>query len=220
MSLLEIKNGYKIYGNKETKVTALDNVNLSIEQGEFIAILGPSGSGKSTLLNVLGGLDNLSKGDIFLNGASYKSYNDEQMSKFRREKFGFVFQSFQLIPVFTVYENIVTPILLDGKKVDECFIDELLESLGVLDKKHCFPNQLSGGQQQRVAIGRALANKPSIIYADEPTGNLDTVNGEEVIRILMDGVKKYNHTVILVTHNEKIAEYADRIIVVENGMAK
>lgn len=220
MSLLEVKNGCKYYGSGDTLVKALNHFNLKIEAGEFIAFLGPSGSGKSTLLNVLSGLDYLTEGDIFLEDENYKSYQDEQMSKFRRQRFGFVFQSFNLIPVFTVYENIVTPILLDGAKIDKDFVSSIMEELGIESKRNRYPKELSGGQQQRAAIARALANRPSVIFADEPTGNLDTETGQEVLDLLMKGVKEYNHTLLMVTHNEKIAECADRIIRIENGEIK
>ena len=217
MKVVEIKNGYKVYGKGETEVVALKNANLTIDEGEFIAILGSSGSGKSTLLNMIGALDNLTNGELYICETNCNKRNDEDMSKIRRSEIGFIFQAYNLIPVLTVYENIVTPIILDGKSVDEDYIDELLKLLKIEDKKHRFPNQLSGGQQQRVAIARALGNKPKIILADEPTGNLDAENGEEVLKLLCDGVKKYNNTLILVTHNEKIAEKASRVIYIRNG---
>ncbi|MDP4177741.1 MAG: ABC transporter ATP-binding protein [Bacillota bacterium] len=220
MKVVEIKDACKIYGKGETKVDALNHVNVSIEEGEFVAILGTSGSGKSTMLNMIGGLDELTSGEIFLDGQNLKGQKDEIMSKFRREKLGFIFQSFNLIPVLSVYENIVMPVMLDNKKVDDSYIEELMELLGIKEKKNVFPNQLSGGQQQRVAIARALANKPRIVLADEPTGNLDTNNGQEVLKLLMNGVKKYNQTLIMVTHNNEIAKKADRIIFIENGAIK
>lgn len=220
MKILTIKDGYKTYGKNAGEVIALQGVNLDIEEGEFIVILGPSGSGKSTLLNVMSGIDLLSEGDVLLAGNSFKNYNDEQMSKFRRETFGFIFQSFQLLPNFTVYENIITPILLSRKKIDKDFIEELMNLLGLMDKKMTYPSALSGGEQQRVAIGRALANQASIIFADEPTGNLDVDTGKQVLNLLLEGVKKYRRTLIMVTHNEAMIDYADRVIYVENGKIK
>lgn len=217
MKVIEIKNGSKIYGENESKVVALNNVNLAIEEGEFIAILGTSGSGKSTLLNMIGGLDKLTEGEVYICGKKCDKLNDEEMSKIRRKDIGFVFQAYNLIPVFTVYENIVTPILLDEGKVDEEYIEDLLKTLGIGNKKSSFPSQLSGGQKQRVAIARALANKPKIILADEPTGNLDTKNGEEVMSLLNIAIKNHKSTLIMVTHNEEIAKTADRIIKIENG---
>lgn len=220
MKILTIKDGYKTYGKNAGEVIALQGINLDIEEGEFVVILGPSGSGKSTLLNMMSGIDLLSEGDVLLAGNSFKNYNDEQMSKFRRETFGFIFQSFQLLPNFTVYENIITPILLSRKKVDQDFIEELMKLLGLTDKKMRYPSELSGGEQQRVAIGRALANQASIIFADEPTGNLDVDTGKQVLNLLLEGVKKYKRTLIMVTHNEAMIDYADRVIYVENGRIK
>lgn len=220
MRVLEIKNGYKVYGSGETEFFALKNINLIIDEGKFIAILGASGSGKSTLLNVIGGLDNLTKGELYICGEDCKNFNDERMSELRRKEIGFIFQSYNLIPVLTVYENVVMPIILNSGKVDKSYINEILKLLGIHHKKKSFPNQLSGGQQQRVAIARALANNPKIILADEPTGNLDSDNGQEVLKMLLDGVKRYNHTLIMVTHNEEIAKKADRVITIRNGEIK
>lgn len=217
MKVVEIKNGYKVYGKGETEVVALKDVNLTIDEGEFVVILGSSGSGKSTLLNMIGALDDLTKGELYICGESCNKRTDNEMSKVRRSEIGFIFQGYNLIPVLNIYENIVTPIILDGKDIDEEYIDELLSFLKIHDKKYRFPNELSGGQQQRVAIARALANRPEIILADEPTGNLDTENGEEVLKLLLHGVKKYNNTLIMVTHNEEIAKRADRIIYIKNG---
>lgn len=217
MNVIEIKNAYKSYGQGEEKYTVLKNINLSVAQGEFLAILGPSGSGKSTLLNMIGGLDQLDSGEIILDGKNYSGKNDEEMSKYRRETLGFVFQSYNLIPVLTVYENIVLPIILDKQKPDTSYVDEVLGMLEIAGKKKMFPNKLSGGQQQRVAIARALCNKPKIVLADEPTGNLDTHTGEKVLNLLMNGIRKYGQTLIMITHNQEIAKLADRVVHIENG---
>ena len=217
MKILEVRNASKIYGEGENAVAALNEVNLKIDAGEFIAILGPSGSGKSTLLNVIGGLDALTQGEIFFQGDKLSLDNDNRMSEYRRDKIGFVFQSFNLIPVLSVYENIVMPLILSDQKPDATYMSELMIHLGIESKKNAFPNQLSGGQQQRVAIARALANKPEIILADEPTGNLDTRTGEEVLELLTSSGKRYSRTIIMITHNESIAQKADRIVRIENG---
>lgn len=217
MNVIEIKNGFKVYGEGSNKTIALNNINISIKKREFIAILGPSGSGKSTLLNIIGGLDKLTDGEVYICNNKCNKLNDEEMSQVRRRDIGFIFQAYNLIPVFTVYENIVTPIILDNGKINNDYIDSLLKILGIYDKKTMFPNQLSGGQKQRVAIARALANNPKIILADEPTGNLDTNNSKEVLNLLKEVIRKYNTTLIMVTHNENIAKDADRIIRIENG---
>jgi len=217
MTILEIRNVSKIYGEGENAVAALKEVNLRIESGEFIAILGPSGSGKSTLLNMIGGLDALTQGEILFQGEKLSLDNDDRMSEYRRDKVGFVFQSFNLIPVLSVYENIVMPLILSDDKPDDDYIIELMTYLGIESKRNTFPNQLSGGQQQRVAIARALANKPEIILADEPTGNLDTRTGEEVLELLTSTGRKFDRTIIMITHNESIAQKADRIVRIENG---
>lgn len=214
---MEVKNAYKSYVNGEIRNEVLKNVSFQAEQGEFIAILGPSGSGKSTLLNMLGGLDKLDSGEIILDGKTFTEENDDILSQYRRQEIGFIFQSFNLIPVLSVYENIVLPVVLDDGKVDESYIDEILNQIGMKEKSNYLPTQLSGGQQQRVAIARALANKPQIILADEPTGNLDTQTGNDVIELLMKGVKKYGQTLILITHNENIARMADRVLYLKNG---
>lgn len=218
MKILEVLNASKTYGEGESAVVALNQVNMVIETGEFIAILGPSGSGKSTLLNMIGGLDALTQGEIFFQGEQLSLDNDNRMSEYRREKIGFVFQSFNLIPVLSVYENIVMPLVLSNRKPDPDYIHEIMTHLGIEEKKNAFPNQLSGGQQQRVAIARALSNKPEIILADEPTGNLDTHTGQEVLELLTSSGKNYGRTLIMITHNEQIANKADRIVRIENGV--
>ena len=217
MEIIKIKHAFKSYGQGEEAVNVLKNINLSINEGEFLVILGPSGSGKSTLLNMIGGLDALDSGDIVLNGKNYKGENDKIMSRYRRKTLGFIFQSFNLIPVLSIYENVILPITLDNGKVDKEYVDEILDFLGIKNKKKSFPSQLSGGQQQRVAIARALSNKPKIILADEPTGNLDTNTGNDVLKLLLKGIKKYGQTLIMITHNERIAKLADRVVYIENG---
>lgn len=217
MKILRTDSLKKYYGKDESLVKALDEVNLSIEEGEFAAIVGSSGSGKSTLLHLLGGLDRPTAGKVFIDGKDIYSMNDEKLAIFRRRKIGFVFQSYNLIPVLNVWENIVLPIGLDEKKVDENYIRELMETLNIYNKKDSLPSTLSGGQQQRVAIARALSTKPSIILADEPTGNLDSKIGQEVINLMKLSVKKYNQTLVMITHNDKIAQMADRVIRIEDG---
>lgn len=217
MSLIELKNAVKEYGSGEIVVRALNNVNLSVEKGEIVVILGESGSGKSTLLNMLGGLDNLTSGEIFLEGVSYTNFRDIEMSKLRREKFGFIFQSYNLLPLLSNYENIIAPLILDKKRVDIKKVEELCESLGIKEQLSKFPSQLSGGQQQRVAIARALVNHPKVIFADEPTGNLDRETGKQVMDCLVNAVKKEEATLIMVTHNENLTACADRIVRMENG---
>lgn len=217
MKILRTDSLKKYYGKDESLVKALDEVNLSIEEGEFAAIIGSSGSGKSTLLHLLGGLDRPTAGKVFIDGKDIYSMNDEKLAIFRRRKIGFVFQSYNLIPVLNVWENIVLPIGLDEKKVDENYIRELMETLNIYHKKDALPSTLSGGQQQRVAIARALSTKPSIILADEPTGNLDSKIGQEVINLMKLSVKKYHQTLVMITHNDKIAQMADRVIRIEDG---
>lgn len=217
MEILRTDSLKKYYGKDESLVKALDEVNLSIEEGEFAAIIGSSGSGKSTLLHLLGGLDRPTAGKVFIDGKDIYSMNDEKLAIFRRRKIGFVFQSYNLIPVLNVWENIVLPIGLDEKKVDENYIRELMGTLNIYNKKDALPSTLSGGQQQRVAIARALSTKPSIILADEPTGNLDSKIGQEVINLMKLSVKKYNQTLVMITHNDKIAQMADRVIRIEDG---
>ena len=217
MIVLKTENLTKTYGSGESKVTALDNANLSVEQGEFAAIVGTSGSGKSTLLHMLGGLDRPTSGKVYVDKKDIFSLNDESLTIFRRRKIGFVFQSFNLVPTLNVYENIVFPIQLDGNKVDERFLGEVIHSLGLEKMKKRLPNQLSGGQQQRVAIARALATKPAIILADEPTGNLDTKTSQDVLSLLKVTGQKFSQTIVMITHNETIAQMADRIIRIEDG---
>lgn len=217
MALIEIKNLSKVYGSGEAKVEALKDVNLNIEQGEFVAIVGPSGSGKSTFLHLIGGVDKPSTGEVIIKGESIYKLKEKELSILRRRKIGFVFQFFNLIPVLTAEENIEMPVLLDGKKIDKKYMDELLKLLGLEDRRRHHPSELSGGQQQRVSIGRALANKPSVILADEPTGNLDSKNSKEILELLKYSAKKYNQTLILITHDINIAKAADRIITIEDG---
>lgn len=217
MVILETINLGKIYGKKETEVHALRDANLKINKGEFVAIVGPSGSGKSTFLHLIGGLERPSSGTIKVDGIDICCLSDKELARYRREKVGFVFQQYNLIPVLNVEENIELPIKLDNKKVDKKYISELMDLLGLGDRKNHLPNQLSGGQQQRVAIARALSAKPSIILADEPTGNLDTKTTEEVMDLLKTSIRKYNQTLIMITHNENIAKKADRIITIVDG---
>ncbi|OXX83964.1 peptide ABC transporter ATP-binding protein [Paraclostridium benzoelyticum] len=217
MVILETINLGKIYGKKETAVHALNDANLKINKGEFVAIVGPSGSGKSTFLHLVGGLERPSNGTIKVDGQDICCLSDKELARYRRQKVGFVFQQYNLIPVLNVAENIELPVKLDNRKVDKDYINELMELLGIRDRKDHLPSQLSGGQQQRVAIARALSAKPSIILADEPTGNLDTKTTEEVINLLKSSIKKYNQTLIMITHNENIAKKADRIISIVDG---
>ena len=217
MSLMEVRNLSKVYGSGEAQVTALKNINLNIEQGEFIAIVGPSGSGKSTLLHLLGGVDKPSSGEVIIKGESIYKLKEKELAILRRRKLGFVFQFFNLIPVLTAEENIEMPVLLDNGKIDKNYMNELLKLLGLEERRNHHPSELSGGQQQRVSIGRALANKPSIILADEPTGNLDSKNSKEVLELLKYCAKKYNQTLILITHDINIAKSADRVITIEDG---
>ena len=217
MSLIEVKNLSKVYGSGEAEVTALKNINLNIEQGEFVAIVGPSGSGKSTLLHLLGGVDKPSSGEVIIKGESIYKLKEKELAILRRRKLGFVFQFFNLIPVLTAEENIEMPVLLDNGKIDKNYMNELLKLLGLEERRNHNPSELSGGQQQRVSIGRALANKPSIILADEPTGNLDSKNSKEVLELLKYCAKKYNQTLILITHDINIAKSADRVITIEDG---
>lgn len=217
MSILKAENLVKIYGQGENEVKALDNVSLEIEEGEFVSIVGSSGSGKSTLLNMLGGLDRLTSGDIYINNKKLGNMKDEELTIFRRRNIGFVFQNYNLVPILNVYENIVLPIELDGMKIDEEYIDSIINTLGLNQKLTNIPNNLSGGQQQRVAIARAIATKPAIILADEPTGNLDSKTSMDVIGLLKMTSQKFNQTIVMITHNEEIAQLADRIIRIEDG---
>ena len=217
MSILETKDLRKIYGSGDTDVRALDGVNLSVENGEFVAIVGTSGSGKSTLLHMLGGLDRPTSGSVTVDGKDIFSLKDEALTIFRRRKIGFVFQSYNLVPVLNVYENIVLPIQLDGRKVEGAFIGQIVKTLGLDGRLDALPSQLSGGQQQRVAIARALAAAPAIILADEPTGNLDSRTSQDVLSLLKVTSQKFSQTIVMITHNEEIAQMADRIIRIEDG---
>lgn len=217
MVILETRDLKKQYGTGETAVHALAGVNLSVENGEFVAVVGTSGSGKSTLLHMLGGLDRATSGKVYVDGKDIFALKDEELTIFRRRKIGFVFQSFNLVPVLSVYENIVLPLQLDGKTVDNAFIGEIAEALGLKEKLNVLPNQLSGGQQQRVAIARALAAKPAILLADEPTGNLDSRTSQDVMGLLKTTSTKFAQTILMITHNEEIAQLADRIIRIEDG---
>ena len=217
MSILTTRELRKIYGSGDTEVRALDGVNLSVESGEFVAIVGTSGSGKSTLLHMLGGLDRPTGGSVTVDGKEIFALKDEELTIFRRRKIGFVFQSYNLVPVLSVYENIVLPIQLDGRAVDEAFIRQIVMTLGLQDRLNALPGQLSGGQQQRVAIARALAAAPAIILADEPTGNLDSATSQDVLGLLKVTSQKFAQTIVMITHNEEIAQMADRIIRIEDG---
>ncbi len=217
MSILETRNLRKIYGSGDTEVRALDGVNLSVNSGEFVAIVGTSGSGKSTLLHMLGGLDRPTSGSVIVDGKDIFSLGDEALTIFRRRKIGFVFQSYNLVPVLNARENIVLPIQLDGRQVDEDFLDKIVNTLGLEKKLGSLPSQLSGGQQQRVAIARALAAAPAIILADEPTGNLDSRTSQDVLSLLKVTSQKFAQTIVMITHNEEIAQAADRIIRIEDG---
>ena len=217
MRILETKDLRKIYGSGDTEVRALDGVNICVENGEFVAIVGTSGSGKSTLLHMLGGLDRPTSGSVTVDGKNIFELKDEALTIFRRRKIGFVFQSYNLVPVLNVYENIVLPIQLDGRKVDEAFTQQIVKTLGLDGRLDALPNQLSGGQQQRVAIARALAAAPAIILADEPTGNLDSKTSQDVLSLLKVTSQKFSQTIVMITHNEEIAQLADRIIRIEDG---
>ena len=217
MSILKTMNLVKMYGQEPNIVKALDNVSIEINEGEFVAIIGTSGSGKSTLLNMLGGLDKPTSGETIICNKTISRLNDEEMTIFRRRNIGFVFQNYNLVPILNVYENIVLPIELDGSKIDTNYVDSIINTLGLNDKLTNMPNNLSGGQQQRVAIARALATKPAIILADEPTGNLDSKTSMDVIGLLKVTSKKFNQTMVMITHNEEIAQLADRIIRIEDG---
>ena len=217
VKILETNNLKKYYGSGDTMVKALDGVNFSVEDGEFAAIVGTSGSGKSTLLHMIGGLDRPTSGTVKVAGKEIFSLKDDALTIFRRRKIGFIFQSYNLVPVLNVYENIVLPIELDGNNVDKAHIDNIIETLGLTSKTNSLPNQLSGGQQQRVAIARALATKPAIILADEPTGNLDSKTSLDVLGLLKITSDKFKQTIVMITHNEEIAQMADRIIRIEDG---
>ena len=217
MEILKIENLTKVYGSGENEVRALDGVSFSVEKGEFLAIIGPSGSGKSTLLHILGGVDRPTSGKVWLDGQDVYAQNEEQLAIFRRRQVGLIYQFYNLIPVLNVVENMTLPVLLDGHKVNEERLNELVETLGLGGRKNNLPNQLSGGQQQRVSIGRALMNAPAVVLADEPTGNLDSRNSQEIVELLRQSNVKYKQTLIVITHDESIALQADRIIAIEDG---
>lgn len=218
MVILKTENLKKYYNQNVNLVKALDGVDMEIKKGEFISIVGTSGSGKSTLLHMLGGLDRATEGKVYIDGKDIFSMTDDQMTVFRRRNIGFVFQNYNLVPILNVYENIVLPINLDGKKIDEEHVNNIIHTLGLKDKINNLPNNLSGGQQQRVAIARALSTKPAIILADEPTGNLDSKTSQEVLGLLKITSEKFNQTLVMITHNEEVAQLADRIIRIEDGL--
>lgn len=218
MNLLEVKSLSKIYGSGNTAVHALKNVSFTVPKGEFVAIVGESGSGKSTLLNMIGALDTPTEGKVYIDGKDILSMDDNAMTVFRRRNIGFIFQAFNLMPELTVEQNIIFPVLLDYQKPDKAYLDELLSVLNLKERRNHLPSQLSGGQQQRVAIGRALFTRPSLILADEPTGNLDSQNTNEVIALLKETSKKYEQTIVMITHSRSIAQTADRILQVSDGM--
>lgn len=220
MAILEVKNLTKIYGNDENKVVALDHVSFTVEKGEFIAIVGSSGSGKSTLLHLIGGVDKPTSGEVIVNGQNVYKKNENELAIFRRREVGLIYQFYNLIPILTVEENMTLPVLLDNKKVNQEKLDELLRILDLKSREKHLPRELSGGQQQRVSIGRALMNAPSLVLADEPTGNLDSKNSKEIIDLLKLTQKRYKQTLIMITHDERIAMQADRIIVIEDGKIK
>lgn len=220
MEILRVENLCKVYGKSENEVRALDNVSFSVNKGEFIAIIGPSGSGKSTLLHILGGVDKPSGGKVFMDGNDVYAQNDEQLAIFRRRQVGLIYQFYNLIPVLNVIENMTLPVLMDGQKVNNDRLNELLNTLKLKGRENHLPNQLSGGQQQRVSIGRALMNAPAVVLADEPTGNLDSKNNQEIMELLKMSNQKYNQTLVIITHDENIALQADRIISIEDGKVK
>ena len=217
MEILKVENLTKIYGAGNSEVRALDGVSFAVEKGEFLAIIGPSGSGKSTLLHALGGVDRPTSGKVYMNGQDVYAQNEEQLAIFRRRHVGLIYQFYNLIPVLNVVENMGLPVRMDGRKVNEERLNELLHLLALEDRKNNLPNQLSGGQQQRVSIGRALMNAPEIVLADEPTGNLDSKNSREIVELLKISNRKYNQTLIVITHDEQIALQADRVIAIEDG---
>ncbi len=217
MNILKTSNLKKYYGNGENLVKAIDNANIDIKEGEFVAIVGKSGSGKSTLLHMMGGLDNPTEGKVYINDKDIFSLKEEELAIFRRRNIGFIFQNFNLIPSLNVWENITLPVGLDGKEINKPFVTDIINSLGLESKVDALPNTLSGGQQQRVAIARALVARPAIILADEPTGNLDSKTSDEVMSLLKTMIKKYNQTLVMITHDEAIAQMADRVIYIEDG---
>lgn len=220
MKILEIINLTKTYGQNETSVNALNDANIEVEAGEFVSIIGPSGSGKSTMLHLMGGLERPTSGTVKIEGKDIYKLSESRLAQYRRQKIGFIFQQYNLIPVLNVRENIEMPLMLDKANIDKDYIDDIIEFLGLTSRQNHLPNQLSGGQQQRVAIARALAAKPAIVLADEPTGNLDTKTTDEVMKLLKKSIKKYNQTLIMITHNENIAKNADRIISIVDGNIK
>ena len=217
MELLRIEHLTKIYGKGDNEVRALDDVSFSVEKGQFLAIVGPSGSGKSTLLHILGGVDRPDSGKVFLNGRDVFAQKEDQLAIFRRRQVGLIYQFYNLIPVLNVRDNLTLPVLLDGRKVDEAHLQELIRTLGLEEREQHLPNQLSGGQQQRVSIGRALMNSPAVVLADEPTGNLDSRNSQEIMELLKLSNRRYGQTLIVITHDESIALQADRILTLEDG---
>ncbi|MFR1851066.1 ABC transporter ATP-binding protein [Intestinibacter bartlettii] len=220
MELLRVENLSKSYGKGEAKVDALKNINLSIKKGEFVAIVGPSGSGKSTLLHLLGGVDKPTSGNVFINDINIYDLKEKDLAIFRRRNVGLIYQFYNLIPVLTVKENILLPAELDNRKIDKEYLEDLLKTLDLKERENHLPSELSGGQQQRTSIGRALINRPSIVLADEPTGNLDSKNSKEIVELLKVSVKKYNQTLIMITHDTNIALQADRVITIEDGIIK
>jgi putative ABC transport system ATP-binding protein len=220
MEILKVENLTKSYGKGEAKVDAIKNINLSINKGEFVAIVGPSGSGKSTLLHLLGGVDKPTSGKVYINDVDIYNLKEKDLSIFRRRNVGLIYQFYNLIPVLSVKENILLPAELDNRKIDKDYLDDLLKTLGLKERANHLPNELSGGQQQRTSIGRALINRPSIVLADEPTGNLDSKNSKEVLELLKLSVRKYNQTLIMITHDPSIALQADRVITIEDGTIK
>ena len=217
MSYIELRSLYKIYKQGQNEVFALNNLSATVNQGEFLAILGPSGSGKSTLLNILGGLDSPTKGSVIVDGTDISEYSDKELAKYRSKTVGFVFQSFNLLPALTVQENVEMPVLIDGGAIDKEYLEEIYKGLEIDDLKKRLPSQISGGQMQRVAIARALANKPTLILADEPTGNLDSEISEKVLSLFLETCRRYGQTLVMITHNEEIATNADRIIRIRDG---
>ncbi len=220
MEILKVENLTKSYGKGEAKVDAIKNINLSINKGEFVAIVGPSGSGKSTLLHLLGGVDKPTSGKVYINDVDIYNLKEKDLSIFRRRNVGLIYQFYNLIPVLSAKENILLPAELDNRKIDKEYLDDLLKTLGLKERANHLPNELSGGQQQRTSIGRALINRPSIVLADEPTGNLDSKNSKEVLELLKLSVRKYNQTLIMITHDPSIALQADRVITIEDGTIK
>ena len=220
MEILKVENLAKSYGSGDTKVEALKGINLSIKKGEFVAIVGPSGSGKSTLLHLLGGVDKPTSGKVNINDVDIYNLKEKDLSIFRRRNIGLIYQFYNLIPVLTAKENILLPAELDNKRVDKNYLNDLLKTLGLFERQNHLPNQLSGGQQQRTSIGRALINRPAIVLADEPTGNLDSKNSKEILELLKLSVKKYDQTLIMITHDNNIALQADRVITIEDGIIK